>query len=162
MIAEQKDELEREKEEWAKQTSELKAKSLALEKQLEEKAQEEKSNPELSSELTRLQLSYFKEKKDMMSRQKGLEKMLNDALEDKVGGDKENSAKKRPPKSSKKLTLDKMIKRSRELSSPRIPPKIATRQPLSPTGSVVSRLPLSPQGSVMSNSSHRSRIPVDP
>ena len=65
MVANQKDELEKEKEVWAKQTSELKAKSFALEKQLEEKAREEKSNPDLSSELTRLQLSYFKEKKDM-------------------------------------------------------------------------------------------------
>ena len=100
-----------------------------------------KPQPDLPSELTRLQMNFLKEKKETMNRQNGLEDMLRDAPEGETEDDKENTKKATPKRSIKGLALENM-KKSR---APRPPSR--PKQPLSPTGTLSPRQcqgPLSP------------------
>lgn len=157
MVASQNDELVRSKSEIQKQKRTLEKKLMS-----EMKRPPMVPQPDLTAELTRLQMSFFKEKKELMDRQQGLEQMLREALDDKVEDDKENGKKAAltppRPKILKGQALENM-KKSRAPSRP--------KQPLSPSGSVMSqsrsqsrpKQPLSPTGSIMSQGS---RVAIDP
>ena len=138
------------KEDLVKKNASLEKKHASLEKKLRETPPLPPKIPQAdTSELTRLQLSFFKEKKEMLERQQGLEKMLQEALEGKADN-KENSRKKPPTRSIKNLALDSM-KSARPSSRSR------PRMPLSPTGSVRSA-----RGGFCDSPGNRSRISIDP
>lgn len=114
----------------------------------------------LSAELTRLQLSFFKEKKAMMEKQKGLEQKLREALsvtesnDDK--DDKENSTRETPTKRVSKL-LPPTGSSEKRVSRPPSRPKMLSGRTRTPSPGP--KLPLSPSG--QGATTRRSRIALD-
>ena len=99
---------------------------------------------DMTVELDRLQMSFLKEKKDMLGRQQGLEKMLMEALSfDKENGTQEKKQATSTPKSSNKNLLvnaaNVALAEMRGRSEPRVRAHSRSRLPLSPTGSMMSR-----------------------
>ena len=99
---------------------------------------------DMSAELGRLQMSFLKEKKEMLGRQEGLERMLMEALSfDKESNTQEKKPATATPKSSNKnLLVDAAhvaLGEMRGGSEPRVRAHSRSRMPLSPTGSMTSR-----------------------
>ena len=99
---------------------------------------------DMSAELGRLQMSFLKEKKEMLGRQEGLERMLMEALSfDKENDTQEKNPVTSTPKSSnKKLFVDAAhvaLGEMRGRSEPRVRSTSRSRLLLSPTGSMTSR-----------------------
>ena len=120
----------------ANEKTELMKQKKALEKQMKpaKPANPTKHERQMSDELTKMQMVLLKEKKEMIDRQLGLEKMLMEALEGgksfDLGGEnvKVNTKKKAGRHSLDKRSKPPMIQTDRAASVPSTP-----RKPLSPT-----------------------------